>query len=74
MTIDWPLDLHPVGQSFYLHTLTAAPTLAGPVLGFLRVPVLVLGTGAFLRCAIATGSAASAWCCTRAVGVSVRSG
>ena len=33
MTLEWPLDLHPVAQSFYLHTLTAAPTVAGPVLG-----------------------------------------
>ena len=37
MTLDWPLDLHPVEQSFYLHTLTAVPvsalTGAGPVLG-----------------------------------------
>ena len=37
MTIEWPLDLHPVEQSFYLHTLTAssasALTGAGSVLG-----------------------------------------
>ena len=37
MTIEWPLDLHPVEQSFYIHTLTAVPssalTGAGPVLG-----------------------------------------
>ena len=37
MTIEWPLDLHPVEQSFYIHTLTAASsssfTGAGPVLG-----------------------------------------
>ena len=37
MTIEWPLDLHPVAQSFYLHTLTASPASAltgvGPVLG-----------------------------------------
>lgn len=37
MTLDWPLDLHPTAQSFYLHTLTASPasalTGAGPVLG-----------------------------------------
>ena len=37
MTLAWPLDLHPVEQVFYLHTLTASPTSAltgaGPVLG-----------------------------------------
>jgi len=37
MSLDWPLDLHPVAQTFYLRTLTAAPisalTGAGPVLG-----------------------------------------
>ena len=33
MTIEWPLDLHPVEQSFYIHTLTAAPSVVGPVLG-----------------------------------------
>ncbi len=33
MTIEWPLDMHPVEQSFYIHTLTAAPSVVGPVLG-----------------------------------------
>ena len=33
MTIEWPLDLHPVEQSFYIHTITAAPSVVGPVLG-----------------------------------------
>ncbi|MEI8395900.1 MAG: hypothetical protein WCF85_14260 [Rhodospirillaceae bacterium] len=33
MTIEWPLDLHPVEQSFYIHTLTAAPSVVGVVLG-----------------------------------------
>ncbi len=37
MTIEWPLDLHPVEQSFYIHTLTASSssvfTGTGPVLG-----------------------------------------